>query len=527
MTKIVNLGKKYGFYMAVAGLFVTAFLLRFYRIGVLPDILHADEAGMGYNAWSIAHYGVDRYLNEMPLYPENFGGGQSFLYTYILVLLLKLLPETALSLTFVRLPAIFSSMVVVACGAWMLQLLFRSRRITLAGMVILTFCPYFIMSGRFGWDCNLMLGCSVLAITLLIRYLQKQTWPSLLLCGAGFALILYSYAVSYIILPIFLISLTLYMLYTRKINMRRAIVWAVEIAMLGLPIILFVICLLWKLPGFQILGFQISPVASGRVEDVIKTSEAYWKDFFGCIKITLTYDISASWSAVDKFYTMYMISIPFIFIGFIWSLGSLVKTFRSRRFTCSAIFIFYAMAIIITTGWTGAMIHRANAIFICYVYFCIEGIRQTLRFMRRYRRAFVTVLCAGYAVWIAAFLRYYFTMYTVTTEMYYPYRPYVFSYLDQEAFAFMEEVSAGKTAYIDSCFKEYLYFYEPVSPYEQNSNSENIVLSYLDETTPIDRNSVYMVDNGNEMFLGRIQTAGIPYTTMKFKHHYVFVMQEE
>lgn len=123
--------KKYSINICLAGLFVAAFLLRVYRIGELPDILQIDEAGIGYNAWNLANYGVDRYLNEMPIYPQNYNGGQSPLYTYCLVLLLKLFPAAHLTPGLVRLPALFSSMLVVICGAKLLRMLFDDGRIVL------------------------------------------------------------------------------------------------------------------------------------------------------------------------------------------------------------------------------------------------------------------------------------------------------------------------------------------------------------------------------------------------------------
>ena len=83
-------------------LFGAALFLRAYRITQVPDIVHIDEAGLGYNAWCLANFGIDRYFNEMPVYPENFGGGQSPLYTYLVVLLIKTVGKGSLSLFLLR-----------------------------------------------------------------------------------------------------------------------------------------------------------------------------------------------------------------------------------------------------------------------------------------------------------------------------------------------------------------------------------------------------------------------------------------
>ena len=68
---------RHTYFFCLLMIFAAALFLRAYRISEIPDIVHIDEAGLARNAWCLANYGVDRYFNEMPVYPENFGGGQS------------------------------------------------------------------------------------------------------------------------------------------------------------------------------------------------------------------------------------------------------------------------------------------------------------------------------------------------------------------------------------------------------------------------------------------------------------------
>ena len=84
-----NLCKQNWYQITLLILFCVTVLLRFYKLTVLPDVLHIDEAALGYNSWCLANYGTDRYLNVLPFYPQNFYGGQSPLYTYLVVLLIK------------------------------------------------------------------------------------------------------------------------------------------------------------------------------------------------------------------------------------------------------------------------------------------------------------------------------------------------------------------------------------------------------------------------------------------------------
>lgn len=525
MVQKIKVLKKYRYSFCLGALFVIAFLLRAYRIGEVPNIMHVDEAASGYNAWCLANYGVDRYLNEWPIYPQNYTyGGQSPLYTYCLVLLLKLFPRAKMTVELVRVPALLSSMLAVISSSKMFGMIFKNKKITLAGTALVAFCPYFIMAGRYALDCNMMFGTSVLALTLLLHYLQKNTWSALFLCGGGFALVLYSYAISYMVIPIFLVSISLYMLYTRKINIGRLLALASVVCVLGLPIILFVICIVFGLPGFHLLGIQILPIAAGRVNEIAQT--AFWPNIFDCIKITLTHN-SYILDAVDKYYTMYVISIPFIAVGFVWALIDFVKTLRSRSFAVSAIFIMYVSAVLIAIGLASSgRIYRANAIFVCYLYFCITGICQIFRFLRHYRRAFGMIVCVSYAIWIMAFLRYYFMVYSAADSYSYP-NSYYFT-LEEEALTYVVEEQNANVVYIDSFFEEYFYFYYPCNPYETEktdpSGRMREFCMWVDYYTPIEEDAIYMVHKGNREFLEKLRNSGVDYDTEEFTHYYVFLV---
>jgi hypothetical protein len=105
-----NLCKQNWYQITLLFLFCVTVFLRFYKLTVLPDVLHIDEAALGYNSWCLANYGTDRYLNVLPFYPQNFYGGQSPLYTYLVVLLIKFFGKGNLSVFLVRFPAAFAQM---------------------------------------------------------------------------------------------------------------------------------------------------------------------------------------------------------------------------------------------------------------------------------------------------------------------------------------------------------------------------------------------------------------------------------
>ena len=158
MKDLKSLVKKYWYSAAILLLFLIAVFLRVYRLENLPDVLHIDEAGLGYNAWCLAHYGTDRYLNVRPFYPQNFYGGQSPLYTYLLALLIRTVGQGNLSLTLLKIPAVLASLLLFFVGTKSIRLVFDDQKWSIAAAFLLAVCPYYIMSARFALDCNLMLA---------------------------------------------------------------------------------------------------------------------------------------------------------------------------------------------------------------------------------------------------------------------------------------------------------------------------------------------------------------------------------
>ena len=139
-----NLCKQNWYQITLLFLFCVTVFLRFYKLTVLPDVLHIDEAALGYNSWCLANYGTDRYLNVLPFYPQNFYGGQSPLYTYLVVLLIKFFGKGNLSVFLVRFPAAFASLLLWITGTRSMSLIFDNKKITLAAALFLCFwtlCP--------------------------------------------------------------------------------------------------------------------------------------------------------------------------------------------------------------------------------------------------------------------------------------------------------------------------------------------------------------------------------------------------
>jgi len=79
---------------------------------------------------------------------------------------------------------------------------------------------------------------------------------------------MYSYALSYFVVPIFLCLITLYMLWCRKITFRRSLLSAALVCAAAFPVLLFIGTMVFGLPSMKFLGFTLSPTASSRLADI-------------------------------------------------------------------------------------------------------------------------------------------------------------------------------------------------------------------------------------------------------------------
>lgn len=235
------------------------------------------------------------------------------------------------------------------------------------------------MSGRYALDCNLMLCCISCSVLVLLLYLKAGKLHTLLLSGVCFGISLYSYALSYLIIPIFLVLISLYMLYHKKITFPRILLWAVSVCITALPVILFAYTLLFHAEPIHFLGFTISPISGNRMDEISFSSLG--ANLWNNLKITLTYSIYPM-DSVDKFYTLYPVSIPFILLGMLCSVYDFGNSFRTRCFHSGTVYLFYFISCSFVVALTPTdHLYRANSIYICYLFFFLRGIRACCDFL--------------------------------------------------------------------------------------------------------------------------------------------------
>ena len=173
-----NDNKKYK--IAIGILFIIGFSVRLISIGEFPNGLNVDEVSSGYEAYSIGNYGIDRNGNFLPIFLKSWGSGQNALYTYILIPFIKIF---GLNIITTRLP-----MALIGCVSLfiMYKILQKtgSNKLALIGLIFFTICPWHIMKSRWGLESNILPDIILLAVYLIILFLENKKIKYLYLSSA-------------------------------------------------------------------------------------------------------------------------------------------------------------------------------------------------------------------------------------------------------------------------------------------------------------------------------------------------------
>lgn len=347
-----------------------AILSRTIFLEQFPNGIHEDEAGMMYDAYCMAEYGTDRYLNENPIYLINFGGGQSVLYAAIASLLIKIF---GLSVFVIRLPAVIFSIITIIL-AYLLAKKFLGKKFALVLSFLITICPWHIMQSRWGLDCNLLPSFIMISVYSILT--AKKNWHYII-AGLFWGLSLYTYALSYIMLPVFFIVLCSYLLYVKKITIKQIIITIIPIFILAIPLIMLQIVNYCGKGTMKLGIFTIPQLFKYRISEIGLNNIAYNlniannNNFF---QLLFSADHNAG-NSLKEFGTIYYALIPFSIFGFILILKESIKTIKSKEFNLKTVFLiqFFTISLCVLI-FSDLQLYKLNPLFIMLLAFATEAI---------------------------------------------------------------------------------------------------------------------------------------------------------
>jgi 4-amino-4-deoxy-L-arabinose transferase-like glycosyltransferase len=198
-------------YWLIILIFILAAFLRFYKLDSYPA-LNADEAAIGYNAYSLLETGKDEHGNPWPIHFQSFNDYKPGLYFYAVLPFIKFIGLNELA---VRIPGAALGVLTVLLIYLLAKELFDNEKLSVISALFLAISPWHIHFSRGGWEVNTATFLMLLGVWLLLRATKKPSWISYLSGIIPLALSLYAYHSARIIAP--LLGLGVIVFYWREI----------------------------------------------------------------------------------------------------------------------------------------------------------------------------------------------------------------------------------------------------------------------------------------------------------------------
>lgn len=442
----------------LVALILIVVITRLYKFGQIPEYIGVDEAGAAYDAYCLVNYGVDRYLNQWPLYLINFGGGQSVLYAYSTIPFIKLFGANIISY---RIPELIFFVIGIVVS-YVLVDKFKDKKTALLYAFMIISCPWHIEASRQGLDCNLLAPMFMLDVLLLLN--AKKSWHYAI-AGISIGITLYTYALSWILIPAFLFFYIVYSLYMKNIKLRQIIILGIPIAIFAIPLI-YLILLNHGIVSETRLGiFTISKLPFYR-EGEIQLSNI-WK-----------YGAKAIEKLFFNKYSIYIFIIPFFIIGLIEGILKFIISLKKRSFSFDGFLTMTFIVLYITnlTVQIGA-INKINIVYLPLLYITTIGIVKVCQESYIIPTLILSILCI-------LFINFEIEYFDVTKK---DIRNANEPYEDKEIYAITDQIesdsnnsNADKYFIVNHKSEPYIYalLEKKISPYELNkTRNKNLMIA--------------------------------------------------
>lgn len=214
---------------------IIGFILRFYAVDKIPTGLNADEAAIGYNAYSLIKTGKDEYGEAFPLSFKSFGDYKPGLYVYFAIPFIASLGLTELA---VRLPSVLLGTGMIILIYLLSKLVFKDRKIAFFSALFLAVNPWAIQLSRGGWETNAATFFITLGVYLFIK--SKSNLNYLFFSLLSFLASVYLYQSPRLVVPLlvfgFLIIFYKEILHLITSNFKKTLIFTFILFVLTLPV---------------------------------------------------------------------------------------------------------------------------------------------------------------------------------------------------------------------------------------------------------------------------------------------------
>lgn len=211
-------------------IFLFALILRLVFLDISPPGFNADEAALGYNAYSLIKTGKDEWGQSFPLVFKSFSDYKPGLYVYLTIPFVAIMGLNEFS---VRLPSILLGSLSIVFIYLTAKEIFKRESVALSSSILLSISPWHIHFSRGAWETNVATFLILLGVWAFI----KSHITSFYLWLSSIALIasMYTYQTPRLLVPIFCLLLIIF--YRKHLIIKENISIAVVSFLLLLPLV--------------------------------------------------------------------------------------------------------------------------------------------------------------------------------------------------------------------------------------------------------------------------------------------------
>lgn len=346
-----------------------ACLTRLVGLGSYPGGTYTDEAYGAYASYALMTEGICDRGYSFPVYLVAWGSGMSALYSYMGAILFKIFGVSTLVY---RLPQALMSVAGIVALYVLCKELWNEKFACVAALA-LCLAPVHLMMGRFGLDANMAPNMFVVALAFLVAGLRKKSKyfiPAAIFMG----LTLYCYALTWIMVPLFLVLL-LVLVWKQIPKDKHTLIAVVVLAFIALPLIWFLAVNLGFLPEVRTDFFSIPKLTSFRGGElnayaIKKNIRELWN-----ILIVNQADGGELFNYASGAY--YRFTMPFILFGGVHHLIILIKNWKNKKSDTTVIMPLWLVAatFICIINQHLSLIH-INMILIPVIFYGVYGVYQ-------------------------------------------------------------------------------------------------------------------------------------------------------
>lgn len=464
--KVKTFLEKYGFKILIFLILLLGIIVRIYNVGEMPNALNVDEASSGYDTFSIMKNGVDRNGNELPVVLYAWGSGQSVLYTLISITFVAILGLNEFSIRIAM--AIIGSISLIVIY-YLFKNIFENKWISVIALAFLAICPWHIMKSRWGMDCNLFPDLILIGVLLLVLGIKRKKLIWQILSFIVFGISAYSYATSYLFLPVFVCAVLIYLVIKKEISIKKAIGYLGIVFVITLPLIIYLIINTFDLQQFKLLGLTIPRMKENRYEEIStifsgNLFENCVDNLLSLIRLIFIQNDGLEWNALPEYGMFYLFSIVFFIIG----IHAAVKKYNKNQF-CQIMNIWMISSIIVA-AFCIININRINIIMFPCIYYIVLGLYEICKKYKIIAVGIIILYALNFIYFINDYINQDFNQYLT------------FESGVEEVVDYCEK-STSENVYCYNSFKEPFIYFMFYSEYDVNN--------YLDTVQLFNENGVF------------------------------------